>query len=118
MVNLKKWMANVTKRLKTLALISYKDYSGTTGTTQYGGYYFGDLDVSIDGKTLVGFSVQENKTNMPVFLIRTRVGTIRAFAPEANYTITVRCIYLGGNILFTPLNRIAQILLRKEVGVC
>lgn len=96
MVNLKRWMAKVGERLKALVVISYKDYSGTTGTRQYGGYYYVDYDVNINGKALLGFSVQCNDTNLPVLLILTRSGTVRAFSPQSNYTITVRCVYLGG----------------------
>ena len=121
MINLMKWMSKVSERLKATT-VTYKDYSTTTGTSLYQGYYFGNIEgVAISGKSLIGVTVVSAQDNTPAFCAMLTNNIIRAYSTVASKTITIRCIYLGGgNKLPYPFNRIAQILLwRKEVGaVC
>lgn len=87
-------MTNVSDALR-FHCVTVKDYSVTTGTSQYGGYYYGDVNVAIASASLIGYSVRQSDTNMPVILIRTRSGDIRAFSTQSNYTVDIRCLYLG-----------------------
>lgn len=117
MINLKKWMAKVSEKLK----ITTADYTATTGTEQYAGVYYANIALTKSNPSM--FYVYDVTSNRPAYAQRVSSNMIRLYSPVSGTVATVRCIYIpdvgGSNILFTPLNRIAQILRRKEVGaVC
>ena len=117
MINLKKWMAKVSDKLN----ITTADYVVTTGTEKYQDLYYVNLKLQKPKPSM--FYVYFSKDIKPAFVQRVEDDYLRVYSTAPSVTATIRCVYIpnlvGGNILFTPLNRIAQILLwRKEAGVC
>lgn len=92
---LKKVLTKVNEGLKATT-VTYKDYSTTTGTSQYQGYYFGNVEgVAISGKTLIGVTVFSVQDNVPAFCAMLSNSIVRAYSTVASKLITIRCIYLG-----------------------
>ena len=145
MLNLKKWMAKVvnvptlTTTVNGGTLVAAKLMAGMSGLyianiqvtitseVQPGTNLF-TANVKLDGVNTSGFGVSFNVRNPIIALLSNGTLTVRntssnVFASGTTHTIAVVLgkmlpVQGGGKRSFTPLNRIAQILLRKEVGVC
>lgn len=87
MINLKRWMAKVSERLK----FSVADYSVTTGDTQYAGYYYADIITANDPAAVYVFS---STSNRPAQVIRVGANKLRVYAGTSGTNVTLRCLYL------------------------
>lgn len=114
-LDLKKWMVKVSEKLN----ITTANYTVTVGNSLYQGFYIADITLTKSNPAAIWVYVSD--ANRPAFAQRIDNSHVRVNCSVANTPVTVRCLYIpgvgGGKRLFTPLNRIAQIL-RKEVGIC
>lgn len=75
-------------------LIVYRDYTATTGTSQYQGYYFADIGYTLAGYTLISASNFGSTSNRPSFVQVVTASNIRAYCSVQETAVTVRCVYI------------------------
>jgi len=97
MVNLKRWMAKVSEKLK----ITTADYTATTGTEQYCGVYYANIALTKSNPSM--FYVYDVMSNRPAYAQRVSSHMIRLYSPVSGTVATVRCIYIpdvcGGGVI-------------------
>lgn len=86
----------LTEELASLntGLIVYRDYTATTGTSQYQGYYFVDIGYTLAGYTLISASNFGSTSNRPSFVQVVTASNIRAYCSVQETAVTVRCVYI------------------------
>ena len=75
-------------------LIVYRDYTATTGTSQYQGYYFADVSYVLAGYTLISASNFGATSNRPSFVQVVTASNIRAYSTVQETAVTIRCVYI------------------------
>lgn len=85
---------SIAAAIDAIPLISYEDLSGTTGTTQYAGYYYVNVTKTATGY-IIGALVIDSTSNRLAFCQRISATTIRAYTPVADTTVTVRVLLLN-----------------------
>lgn len=73
--------------------LTYRDYEVTTGTTQYGGYYFANITLDNTLGTPVAIMVVGSESNRPAFVMLLGSYTARVLVGNASSSVTVRAFY-------------------------
>ena len=81
----------IAEAIGAIPSITYEDATGTTGTTQYAGYYYVDVTKSESGY-IVGAMVIDSTSNRLAFCQRISATKIRVYSPVAETTVTVRIL--------------------------
>lgn len=73
--------------------VTTQDLSITTGSSLYGGFYYGASDIlNNTDKIIAYFPYKNNISNALIMPVLLNNGQIRIFSPEQNYTATIRVI--------------------------
>ncbi len=81
----------IAEAIGAIPSITHEDATGTTGTTQYAGYYYVDVTKSESGY-IVGAMVIDSTSNRLAFCQRISATKIRVYSPVAETTVTVRIL--------------------------
>lgn len=82
---------SIAEAIDAIPSITYEDLSGTTGTTQYAGYYYVDVTKTASGY-IIGALVIDSTSNRLAFCQRISATKIRVYSPVADTTVTVRVL--------------------------
>ena len=69
-----------------------EDMSGTTGSSQYMGYYYADITPSHPMNKMIGMFVRSTSSNYPAFVVALPQ-KVRIFTPQSNVDVTVRMLF-------------------------
>lgn len=122
MISLKKWMTKVSEALVNIreALdITAVDYTATTGTEQYAGWYYANITLNKANPSAI--SVVSVTNNRPAFVQLGTSSLARVYCNQANVTVTIRCLYIpAGGVIRELVHKIELVCasLRKGVSVC
>ena len=95
MISLKKWMTKVSEALVNIreALdITVADYTATTGTEQYAGWYYANITLTKAKPSAI--TVVYSQSNRPAFAYLASNSTVRVCCNQASIEVKVRCLYI------------------------
>lgn len=95
MISLKKWMTKVSEALVNIreALdITAVDYTATTGTEQYSGWYY--VNITLTKANPSAISVVSATSNRPAFVQQVKSNQVRVYCNQASIEVKVRCLYI------------------------
>ena len=88
MISLKKWMTKVSEALN----ITVADYTATTGTEQYAGWYYANITLTKANPSAI--SVVSVTSNRPAFVQQVTSNQVRVYCNQASIEVKVRCLYI------------------------
>ena len=95
MISLKKWMTKVSEALVNIreALdITVADYTATTGTEQYAGWYYANITLTKANPSAI--SVVSATSNRPAFVQQVNSNQVRVYCNQASIEVKARCLYI------------------------
>ncbi len=72
-----------------------REYSVTTGNSQYSSFYYGDKAVDISLGTIVGVVITSTTSNQAAFASIVSGNTVRVFSPISGLTAGVRVLFMA-----------------------
>lgn len=88
MISLKKWMTKVSEALD----ITVADYTATTGTEQYAGWYYANITLTKVNPSAI--TVVYSQSNRPAFAYLASNSIVRVYCNQASIEVKVRCLYI------------------------
>jgi len=73
--------------------LTYADYTTTTGSEKYYGFYYGEVDIPTNLGTVVGMCMQGTEYNRPAFVIQIGSAKIRVYSTQESTTCTIRVLF-------------------------
>lgn len=102
MISLKKLLTKILQKLNSIETIIV-DYTVTTGSTQYAGWYYANINLSQANPSAI--SVVNATNSRPAFVQQVTNNIARVYTNQANIEVTVRCLYCpAGGLIHTLIH--------------
>ena len=99
MISLKKILTKILQKLNSIET-TIVDYTVTTGSTQYAGWYYANVNLSRANPSAI--SIVSVTSNRPAFVQLVSSSIARVYCNQANIQVTIRCLYCpAGGLIHT-----------------